>query len=87
MVPAPWPPTSATRSSRPVSPRRITSATAESTQGDLTGLNLSTKPKALVEFGNMRDSADITVLGSADGRARMADAVVDGILRTIGNAD
>lgn len=56
-------------------------------RADLTGLNLSTKPKALVEFGNMRDSADITVLGSADGRARMADAVVDGILRPIGTAD
>lgn len=51
---------------------------------DLTGLNLSTKPKALVEFGNMRDSADIAVLGSEDGRARLADAVVDGIARALG---
>ena len=48
-------------------------------RSDLTGLNLSEKPKALVEFGNMTDSADIAVLRSEDGRARMADAVVAGI--------
>ncbi|WP_295623715.1 N-acetylmuramoyl-L-alanine amidase [uncultured Corynebacterium sp.] len=52
---------------------------------DLTGLNLSTKPKVLVEFGNMRDSADIAVLASPEGRARMAEAVADGI--TAGVAD
>ncbi|MFD5867978.1 N-acetylmuramoyl-L-alanine amidase [Corynebacterium sp. NPDC060344] len=48
-------------------------------RADLTGLNLSEKPKALVEFGNMTDSADIAVLRSAEGRARMAGAVVAGI--------
>ena len=48
-------------------------------RSDLTGLNLSEKPKALVEFGNMTDSADIAVLRSEDGRSRMADAVVAGI--------
>lgn len=48
-------------------------------RSDLTGLNLSAKPKALVEFGNMRDSADIAVMGSESGRGRMADAVVAGI--------
>ena len=48
-------------------------------RSDLTGLNLSKKPKALVEFGNMTDSADIAVLRSEDGRARMADAVIAGI--------
>ena len=52
-------------------------------RSDLTGLNLSSKPKVLMEFGNMRDPADIAVLASDDGRARMADAVVDGIMRTI----
>lgn len=50
-------------------------------RSDLTGLNLSEKPKALIEFGNMRDSSDIALMHSDDGRARMADAVVAGISR------
>lgn len=53
-------------------------------RNDLTGLNLSTKPKVLVEFGNMRDSADIALLASEDGREGMARAVVRGIIATIG---
>ena len=54
-------------------------------RSDLTGLNLSTKPKVLVEFGNMRDSADIALLASEDGRAEMARAVIRGITATIGH--
>ena len=48
-------------------------------RSDLTGLNLSTKPKALMEFGNMRDSQDIALLQSEDGQERMAQAMVDGV--------
>lgn len=50
-------------------------------RSDLTGLNLSTKPKALLEFGNMRDSADIAILRSPEGQERLAAAVVEGIAR------
>lgn len=49
-------------------------------RSDLTGLNLSAKPKALVEFGNMRDSQDIAMLQSEDGQNRMTQAVIDGIV-------
>nr|WP_120490916.1 N-acetylmuramoyl-L-alanine amidase [Corynebacterium lactis] len=48
-------------------------------RADLTGLNLSTRPKALIEYGNMRDSADIVLLSSPDGRRRLAEATVAGI--------
>lgn len=48
-------------------------------RADLTGLNLSTRPKALIEYGNMRDSADIALLASEDGRRRLAEATVAGI--------
>ncbi|WP_260444148.1 N-acetylmuramoyl-L-alanine amidase [Corynebacterium bovis] len=51
---------------------------------DLTGLNLSTKPKALVEFGNMQDSQDIAVLKDAHGRQRLAHGVVDGVESYLG---
>lgn len=48
-------------------------------RADLTGLNLSTRPKALVEFGNMRDSADLALLTSDTDRRRMAEAIVAGL--------
>ena len=48
-------------------------------RADLTGLNLSTKPKALVEYGNMRDSSDIALLNSNEGRQRLAEATVAGL--------
>lgn len=48
-------------------------------RADLTGLNLSTKPKALVEYGNMRDSSDIALLTSSEGRQRLAEATVAGL--------
>lgn len=54
-------------------------------RSDLTGLNLSTKPKVLVEFGNMRDSADIAELASPEGRARMAEAVAAGVAAALGD--
>lgn len=46
---------------------------------DLTGLNLSTKPKVLVEFGNMRDSQDLELLSSESERQRLAEAIAAGL--------
>lgn len=54
-------------------------------RADLTGLNLSTRPKALVEYGNMRDSADLALLASAEGRRRLAEATVAGLEAFLGN--
>lgn len=48
-------------------------------RSDLTGLNLSTRPKALVEYGNMRDSVDIALLTDAAARHRLAEATVLGL--------
>lgn len=47
---------------------------------DLAGLNLATRPTALVECANMRNSAEAAVVSSADGRQRYAAALADGIL-------
>jgi len=51
---------------------------------DIAGLNLTTVPKILVECGNMRNAADLAMEESASGRARMARAIADGILRFLG---
>ncbi|AGP31456.1 N-acetylmuramoyl-L-alanine amidase [Corynebacterium terpenotabidum] len=48
-------------------------------RSDLTGLNLSSKPKILIEFGNMRDLSDLAQLESADGRKVRAQAVAQGL--------
>jgi N-acetylmuramoyl-L-alanine amidase len=48
---------------------------------DLAGLNLSTRPTALVECANMRNAAEAPVVSSAAGRDRYAAAIADGILR------
>lgn len=50
------------------------------TRGDLAGLNLSTVPKVLVECGNMKNPGDSSLMESASGRARTAQAVADGII-------
>jgi N-acetylmuramoyl-L-alanine amidase len=47
---------------------------------DLGGLNLSDRPTALIECGNMRDSGDAAELSSVDGRQRIADAIAAGII-------
>ena len=47
---------------------------------DLAGLNLATRPAALVECANMRNPADAAVVSSADGRQRYATALATGIL-------
>jgi N-acetylmuramoyl-L-alanine amidase len=46
---------------------------------DLGGLNLSDRPTALIECGNMRNPADAAVLDSAGGRQRLAAAIAAGI--------
>jgi len=47
---------------------------------DLAGLNLASRPTALVECANMRNPAEAKVVSSADGRQRYATALANGIL-------
>jgi len=47
---------------------------------DLAGLNLSTKPTAFLELGNMRNSGDAAEQHSPAGRQRIARAITAGIL-------
>jgi N-acetylmuramoyl-L-alanine amidase len=54
-----------------------------SPRNDLAGLNLSTRPAALVECANMRDAGEAASVSSADGRAKYAAAIADGILRAL----
>jgi N-acetylmuramoyl-L-alanine amidase len=49
-------------------------------RADLGGLNLSDRPTALIECGNMRDASDAALLTSAGGRQRIADAIAAGII-------
>jgi N-acetylmuramoyl-L-alanine amidase len=51
---------------------------------DLAGLNLATRPTALVECANMRNPAEAAVVSSEAGRDRYAAAIADGILRFLG---
>jgi N-acetylmuramoyl-L-alanine amidase len=46
---------------------------------DLAGLNLAEYPAVLVELGNMRNADDAAQMESADGRAKYATAVTNGI--------
>ena len=48
---------------------------------DLAGLNLATRPTALVECANMRNAQEAAAVTSAAGRDRYAAAIADGILR------
>jgi N-acetylmuramoyl-L-alanine amidase len=48
---------------------------------DLAGLNLSQRPAALVECGNMREAGDAAVMTSPQGRQRYADAIATAIER------
>jgi N-acetylmuramoyl-L-alanine amidase len=47
---------------------------------DLAGLNLSTRPKALIECGNMRNANDAAVMTSPTGRQQIADFIAAGII-------
>ncbi|WP_063046763.1 N-acetylmuramoyl-L-alanine amidase [Nocardia pseudovaccinii] len=53
-------------------------------RADLAGLNLSERPVALVECGNMRDPGDAALIESPDGRARYADAIANAIVAFLG---
>jgi N-acetylmuramoyl-L-alanine amidase len=48
-------------------------------RADLAGLNLAEFPAVLVELGNMKNADDAALMESADGRARYAAAVTQGI--------
>jgi N-acetylmuramoyl-L-alanine amidase len=48
-------------------------------RADLAGLNLAEYPAVLVELGNMKNPADVTLITSPEGRQKYADAVVRGI--------
>jgi N-acetylmuramoyl-L-alanine amidase len=47
---------------------------------DLGGLNLSVRPTALIECGNMRNAADAATMTSSTGRQRIANAIAAGII-------
>ena len=49
-------------------------------RGDLGTLNRAGVPAAMVEVGNMHNAADLAVMASPDGKARLADALAAGIL-------
>lgn len=51
---------------------------------DLGGLNLSTRPSALVECGNMINPEEGATMSTPAGRQRYADAITAGILRYLG---
>jgi N-acetylmuramoyl-L-alanine amidase len=46
---------------------------------DLTGLNRSTRPKILIECGNMRNATEAAIMSSTDGQQRYAQALAQGI--------
>ena len=49
-------------------------------RADIAGLNLAQFPSILVELGNMKNPVDSTLMGSAEGRQKYADAVVKGVV-------
>jgi N-acetylmuramoyl-L-alanine amidase len=51
---------------------------------DLAGLNHAQYPAILVELGNMKNPADVTLITSAEGRQKYAAAVVKGITSFLG---
>lgn len=53
-------------------------------RNDLGGLNLSTRPAALLECGNMRNAGEAARFASARGRARYAKAIAAGIIAYLG---
>jgi N-acetylmuramoyl-L-alanine amidase len=46
---------------------------------DLTGLNLSMRPKILIECGNMRNAAEADLMSSTSGQRQYAQALADGV--------
>jgi N-acetylmuramoyl-L-alanine amidase len=48
-------------------------------RSDIAGLNLAQYPSILIELGNMKNPADVTLITTPEGRQKYADAVVRGI--------
>jgi N-acetylmuramoyl-L-alanine amidase len=46
---------------------------------DLTGLNLSMRPKILIECGNMRNATEAALMSSSSGQQRYAQALAQGV--------
>lgn len=61
------------------SPANYIGTNGLSARADLAGLNLSTRPVALVECGNMRDATEAARMTSADGRQQFASAIAAAI--------
>lgn len=55
-------------------------------RSDLGGLNLSERPTALIECGNMRDPTDAVLLSSVAGRERYARAITAAIVSYLGGS-
>ena len=53
-------------------------------RADLAGLNLAQYPAVLVELGNMKNASEAAQMESADGRAKYAAAVTQGIVAYLG---
>lgn len=49
-------------------------------RADIAGLNLAQYPSILVELGNMKNPVDSTLMESAEGRQKYADAVARGVV-------
>ncbi|MEV7093683.1 N-acetylmuramoyl-L-alanine amidase [Amycolatopsis sp. NPDC051045] len=61
------------------SPANYIGTNGLSARADLAGLNLSTRPAALVECGNMRNATEAARMTSADGRQQFAAAIAAAI--------
>jgi N-acetylmuramoyl-L-alanine amidase len=53
-------------------------------RADLAGLNLAQYPAVLVELGNMKNASEAAQMESADGRAKYAAAITQGIVAYLG---
>nr|WP_228004946.1 N-acetylmuramoyl-L-alanine amidase [Amycolatopsis sp. YIM 10] len=53
-------------------------------RNDLAGLNLSERPAALVECGNMRNATEAARMSTSDGRQQYAAGIANGILSYLG---
>jgi len=53
-------------------------------RGDLAGLNLSVRPTVMIEAGNMRNSGDADLMGSAAGQQQIAQGLATGVLAYLG---
>ena len=52
-------------------------------RADLGTLNLSSVPRAMIEFGNMRNAEDAELMTTKQGRQRYADGVIAGVIAVL----